>query len=302
VTVYAYAEIGRFGLAHSLSAWARCIVWADRHDVRIIAPIWLRPRIGPYLRRERDKRSYFKLFRTGCAITGLTRFRLLLTSSKVPAGVGYPDLPVDASRNIIVQFENTTGDNERRFFPFLVGHHELVRTKLLEITRPRYHPADSKVAHIAIHVRLGDFSIPKDSDVVIKGLTNVRLPIEWYADRLSGLRAQLGADLPAIVYSDGDDDALQILLEMPGVRRAPHQESITDLLAMGQSAALISSGSGFSLWGAYLGGVPRLCHPGQIITSAYNIPDMEVESDYDGILPAGFLNFVRDRIGSSNGK
>jgi hypothetical protein len=296
MAVYCYADVGRFGLAHSLSAWARCVIWAQKHDVEMLAPIWLRPRIGPYLRRERDKRFYAKLFRKGTATSGLKRARLLLLAERVAAGQAYPELPIAPNKDIIVQFENTPGDNERRFFPLLVGHHDLVRAQLLDITKPQFHPATGMPAHIAIHVRLGDFSAIPDAATLASGATNVRLPMEWYADRLAALRAQLNADLPAILYSDGSDDALQPLLSIAGVTRAPAQESITDLLAMGQAAALISSGSGFSLWGAYLGGAPRLCHPGQSITPAFTDPDLETESGIGTQISEAFLNAVRTRV------
>ncbi len=302
MAVYGYADVGRFGLAHSLSAWARCAIWCNRNDVPMIAPIWLRPRIGPYLRREKDKRYYAKLFRKGSATSGLKRARLLLMADKISAGQSYPELPITANKNIIVQFENTPGDNERRFFPLLVGHHELVQAKLLEITKPQYHPVAGKAAHIALHVRLGDFSAVPEAAALASGVTNVRLPIEWYADRLIALRLQLGADLPAILYSDGSDNDLQPILSIAGVARARDQESITDLLSMGQSVALISSGSGFSLWGAYLGGAPRLCHPGQSITAAFNDPDLETESGIGAQLPDSFLKKIKERMAQNTAR
>jgi hypothetical protein len=35
------------------------------------------------------------------------------------------------------------------------------------------------------------------------------------------------------------------------------------MLAMSEASIQISSGSGFSRWGAYLGNMPRICFPGQ---------------------------------------
>ena len=54
--LYGYPEMGRTGLGHSLLAWARCVVWCEMTGAKMLAPRWLRIRIGPYLRGERQAR------------------------------------------------------------------------------------------------------------------------------------------------------------------------------------------------------------------------------------------------------
>jgi len=84
---YAYADVGYFGLTHSLLAWARCHLWAADNQVPMIAPSWLRVRgrIGPWLRREPDKRQYQLLFRFPDYITGMRRLALLATRERIAA-------------------------------------------------------------------------------------------------------------------------------------------------------------------------------------------------------------------------
>ncbi len=294
--LYGYPELGRYGLAHGILAWARCVIWCEETGAKMIAPVWLRPRIGPYLRRERDKRNYFLLFKDRRAITGMARAFLLMTGARREAGTIWPDAHAPKSGREIVVFRNALASNEAKFFHQIVGHGALLRTRLIEMTRPRYRPKVTKTPHIAIHVRLGDFVRKPTADTLSSGIHNVQLPIHWYADRLIALRDALGSAVPAIIYSDGADDDLLPLTAIANVSRAIRQQSVTDLLAMGDGIAVISSGSGFSLWGAFLGGAPRLCHPGQMIVPAYNDPALEIESGLASPLPDPFVRSVRARF------
>jgi hypothetical protein len=77
--------------------------------------------------------------------------------------------------------------------------------------------------------------------------------------------------------------------------RAPFQQSVTDLLDMGQGVALIASGSGFSLWGAFLGSVPRIAHPGQSIVPIDLDKERDIESGFGGPIPDTFVKHVIER-------
>ena len=103
---YAYADVGTYGLGHSLLAWARCRLWCDRHGVPMLAPSWLhlQHRIGPLLRREHDNRQYHRLFSFGRAyVRGLRRWQLLATAPRVAAeGSDLQALLQDRARRLVV--------------------------------------------------------------------------------------------------------------------------------------------------------------------------------------------------------
>jgi hypothetical protein len=292
--LYGFPVLGRTGLAHSLLAWARCALWCRQTGAEMIAPIWLRPRIGPYLRRELDKRGYHRLFRPAGQVAGLRRAWLLATARKIDAREEWPAEIDTGGRPTIVRFFNSLADNEKKSFGQVVGHEAFLRARLEAITRPQFHPPGHPAPFIAIHVRAGDFS-PASAEAVHGGRNNVRLPVDWYADRLRGLREGLGETVPAVLFSDGRDGELRPILAEPQVRRISGRQSITDLLDIGRGMAVISSGSGFSLWGAFLGAAPRLSHPGQMIVSAYGEPTKELESGFGDPLPEAFLAHVRSR-------
>lgn len=296
--LYGYADVGRMGLGHGLLAYGRCVVWCHDNNAQRIAPRWLRLRIGPYLRRERDKRFYYPLFQTGAQIGGWERLRLLLTAPRFSDQTEKPPAGFSPQNDTIVVFENAQSGNEAKYFHEIAGRSAIVRPALIDMTRPRYRPAPSTCPHIALHIRGGDFQAV-DVSALKSGVHNIRLPQSWYADMLSGLRAGIGQDLPAIIYSDCSDEEIAGTLMLPRVTRAPRQESITDMLAMGQAEALISSGSGFSRWSAYLGQIPRLCYPGQRVVRTLDenqALELEPECETARDIPADFCDFIRVRL------
>ena len=293
----AYADVGNYGLAHSLLAWARCHVWCKRHGVPMLAPSWLRlrGRIGPFLRGERDSRQYHRLFYFPAYVRGLRRWHALASYTRIAAES--PDLQasLQGSERKLVVFRNRMSDNEETHFHEIIGHGAEVRTALAAITLPRHLPKPATGKHVAIHVRMGDFSVPSSLDALRQGAKNSRIPTAWYGAMLSGLRERIGP-LPAVVYSDGSDESLSELLMLPHVQRSPHQPSITDLLGIAQSQLVISSGSGFSMWGAFLGDAPRICFTGQrfsrVLRNTTTL-DLEPECESPSDLPEAFIEHMR---------
>jgi hypothetical protein len=114
---------------------------------------------------------------------------------------------------------------------------------------------------------------------------------------LQDLRSKLGRDLPAIVYSDCSDMELAELLALPNVIRTKIAGAVTDLLAIAQASVLISSGSGFSRWGSYLGQVPRVCHPGQRAFRVIDATiDLDLEPECAKEIPWDFIEFLKKRL------
>ena len=74
---YVYPDVGRAGLGNMLFPWARAVLWSKSYNVSVINPTWYKFRIGPYLRRENDKRRYHLLFKSSGYISGIRKFWLL---------------------------------------------------------------------------------------------------------------------------------------------------------------------------------------------------------------------------------
>jgi hypothetical protein len=289
--LYGYPDMGRTGLAHSLLAWARCALWCRDTGATMLAPRWLRPRIGPYLRRERDKRNYFLLFHSGQYLADPTRAALLLTADRMFAELDLPKPGYKPTKPTVIVFRNAMADNEKKMFHLVAEHGPYLREQLVAMTRPRHIPPRAPSPFIAAHVRMGDFNVAT-AEQLKAGATNARIPVEWYASVAQQLRAQLGSNAPVVVFSDGSDAALAPLLSLENVVRSPRQPSITDLLAISQASVLIASGSGFSHWGSFLGNVPRISLTGQALSRFVKLAEREIETDGASPLVDDFVQML----------
>jgi len=281
VTIFTYAEVGRYGLAHSLLAWARCEIWSKDKGYQMLAPSWFFIKIGPVIRNERDKRNYYKLFDLSRYIGGAYKYFLLFTLPKIDANKRNIDKLIIKKSSLII-FTNTLQGNEENFFHEIVGRNDEVRNSLMSIVKKQLLPKAVSYKYIAIHIRMGDFQPKKKRLDLKKGEKNSRLPLEWYIEILEGLRKKLGHVIPAIIYSDGNFSELKPILECEKTSLSQYSSAITDLLSISNASVLISSGSGFSMWGSFLGNVPRICYPSQRfvrVLKANNLFDMEPECE-----------------------
>lgn len=286
--MYGYPILMRAGLGNMLVPWAKCHLWCKDHHVRMIAPYWTKLRVGPYLRNERDKRNYQRLFTTGPYIGGLKRLYLLASLQKRPV-----EQYVDGSDGKgIVVFSGMES------FDTLLGRHEEIKKALLAMTKPEFIPPKQDRPFIGIHVRLGDYA-PVDGTESAPWTS--RLPIDWYVGALQEVRKTLGFELDATVFSDGDNKELMPLLQLSGVHRSDYRESITDILALSQASIIIGSCSSFSMWGAYLAQTFTIWHRGRCPEAVMDRKDSELfETEwllgekFPDRLSDGLVNFLGD--------
>lgn len=114
---------------------------------------------------------------------------------------------------------------------------------------------------IGVHVRRSDFRelAPGES---LGRHCNVRTPLAYYVDVVNRLRALRGKPLPVTVFTDGREEDLQALLDLPGVRMAAPARDIVDLIRLSRSRCIVTSaGSTFSYWAAYMSNAPVITHP-----------------------------------------
>ena len=287
---YGVPKLMRAGLGNMLFPWARCVVWCRRTGARMLAPSWRKMRIGPYLRREPDKRSYHRLFLNGDYVTGADRAMVILTS-RHRRETELADGWTPTGREL-VRFE-FLGNYLGHFFEPLRGSERLVHDELLRITRRELLPQQPSEPFIGVHVRLGDYPW--------------RLPIDWYTHAVDRLRTQLGG-LQVRVFSDGTDEELEPLLRLPDIDRVRGHSAITDMLDLAQACCLVPSGSTFSLWASYLGQVPTVWPPGRRAGSLRDavatwadpgglraLFDDDIEPEWDGKkdLPRAFMAAVQ---------
>ena len=292
--IYGFPRLGRGGLGNMLMLWADCYLWCRDNNLRMIAPFWRTLRLGPYLRGERDRRAYHRLFADSGQIAGLSRLLVLLTSKRVR----FSELlePAALPGKTVVVFAAEVCFRELSFFRRLAGRQDELRAGLATMTRPEYLPTLRGGPTIGIHVRLGDY-LPSTEASLPDG--HYRLELSWYRAALRELRRVAGSSVAAVVYSDGADHELGELLSEENVTRSLGRSAVTDLLELSASGAVIASRSTFSLWGSFLSQAPTVWHPGSRILTAVEseLPfGLEPEWAPGCRLPALFTETVRKRL------
>ena len=58
------------------------------------------------------------------------------------------------------------------------------------------------------------------------------------------------------LFSDGTDEELGVLLEIPQIKRVFFGNALADMFAISRCRMVVASDSTFSAWGAFLGEVP----------------------------------------------
>jgi len=219
-------RIGGPGLANCMFLAAKAYVSKLKNGGYFVSPTWTKFSIGPYLRHERDKRAYTRLFKSE-GITGLSKlvFLLLHKIRLVP----------------VIQFDSLDD-----YFLSLAPYQKEIKQYFQSIITPE---AIQKLGNknlsdfIAIHVRLGDY--PED----------YRIPMAWFDGIIKNILKEI-PEQKFILFSDSNDDELKMLTSKPNVSRAFFGNAIADMVAISKCKMLIASDSTFSAWGAFLGNVP----------------------------------------------
>ena len=277
---FTFASLGKFeslgfrlggsGLGNILFPWARSIVYAKKNKLKRIQTTWPTLKIGPIIRKERDKRMYVNLFTGVDGISGINKFFLLNFSKNVKLFKGMDNL-----------------------FDSFIHEQVFVKNELLSIINP-YH---IKMANrfnsnsIAVHIRMGDFQIPKGEDLLRNSIWNYRLPLQWYVAIIEKIRAV--SNLPIYIFSDADNNEIKDILKLDNCYRADFGSSISDMIAISNSKLLIASASTFSMWASFLGQIPTLWFPGQMRQNLINdVNVFEGEIDYNDNLNDKLINII----------
>lgn len=244
---YVYGKTTRAGLGNELFPIIRAALIAHDRGVAEIEPVWIRPRLGPIIRGERDKRRYHQLFRRPGARAIAVRALVLLAAQRF-------DESHDRVRRGLPGHGVTVVKGMGRCFEDFRGRRQLVLS-ILESRSRRPCPRQSS-PNAAMHVRLGDFSGATNGGVIAR---NESTSMEWFVDVAVAIT---DCGLPVSVFSDGKEAELAPLLSLPLVSRAPTGTALSDMLDMSGHVLIVGSGSTFTAWGAFLQDRPLLLFPG----------------------------------------
>lgn len=292
--VFCFPDVGRAGLGNMLFPWAKAEVFRSRHGVRMLAPQWTQPKIGPLLRRERDLRYYTGLFdhRRSGYVRGPARLWTLWRGTRVTPEQGEATMAAGAKPGspTIVVFKGWEG-----WFADLLAHRDLVADRLNAILSARVRGllAEGEAPVIAVHVRRGDKkTLPFRAPYTGESWQTIH--DQWFMNAIASVRRAIGEQAPATVFSDGSPEQLAAILAVPGVTLSPRAPSIVDILRMSRAKVLITSaGSSFSAWSFYLGRMPTVFYPRSRMDLVPGRADLAVEADLDGLLSGATIGAQR---------
>lgn len=242
-------RVGGPGLGNLLFPWARALLAAKQNGGEVVFPQWKQIKIGPFLRGEKDMRSYSCIFRPAPGDLSIFEgFVEVLRRGAVAEGCGGAGGKVTLVKGL--------GD----YFSPLIENRNIVVDEFRKRLTSKYSEIfDSKDdPRVAIHVRRGDFREPTD----INDSNCTRTPLKWYVDMVNRIH-YFDPKVEFLVFSDGTSSELSELLNISGVSRSVGGDAMSDILRISKCKALIASGSTFSMWGAYIGLVPLMYFHGQ---------------------------------------
>ena len=276
-------RLGGAGLGNLLLIYFRAWLVAREQGYAFIWPTWPSFKPGAYLRHEKDKRFYADLFRNRSGYAdGLKKQRLIRKSGAVTVNArkyDYSHIGGDA----VILYKYFHMD-----FQDLLGHSQEIREEIIRnLSKKSARGLEGNMERcVNIHVRLGDFAVSVNA--LNAGKDNVRISVGWYAATVRKLKALLGEDVRFNVFSDGTDEELRELLEIPGVQRVFYGNSLADILALSRAPLMVASGSSFSLWSRFLGQCSSISYPRQIKDRVLEpgSDGFEIECAEDEELPA----------------
>jgi hypothetical protein len=299
LSLYAFPRVGQAGLGNTLFPWARAELFASDSGAQLLAPRWGRLRLGPYLRREPEKRRYSGFFHSATHVRGWARAWIRASGRHFSESEGEVarKLAAESARACVVDFEGLAG-----LFDSLATRAPLLRERLWAMTDPdlRSTGLPAERPFVAMHVRRGDLTRQGFTPEQLLGVLQYT-PLSWFQSMVNASeRLPEFSGFPILVFTDGSGEEIDPLLSMRGVSRSPRQAAIADLWMMSRSSLLFASGySTFGMWASFLGGMPTIYAPGKIqqLVQRDREGSREVELPEGAEIPRDVAAAVRFRAG-----
>ena len=234
------AELGilRFrgsGLSNCLFVATRAHLIAKNNNWKLINPTWLNFSLGPYLRKEKDKRHYSGLF-TKTGISGLYKIFLLVFGKRITV-----EKAISGQSGII----EISGLNN--YYEDIISEQNEVKRFIYSIIKKKHTEIIDNTEFndiIGIHIRLGDYN------------SSLRTDKNWYINIIKLIYQTEFGKYKFYIFSDGLDEELSEILKLPNVERVFFGNALSDILALSKCKLIVGSDSTFSAWAAFLEQTP----------------------------------------------
>jgi hypothetical protein len=241
------------GLAHSLFTWAEAYRQSLLNNAIFIHHHWLRFRIGPYLRREREKMLYRKIMKT--PQWGMSPYfgRLIMRFLE----------PVhDRKQRLQDGQVLVIRDNFPHSFEKFFGMKTVLKDALFSISNDRFIKSPPRTEpFICVEYRSGDYKfIAKRSGFLELDKRTQRslnqwsyTPLDFFIEVALTLRDIAGRKVPIVLSTDAYLDEVRPLLDLGNVTLARDDSALLKLLDMSQASVSVMGSSNFAAWSWFLG-------------------------------------------------
>lgn len=277
-------NLPKAGLGNQLFPLLHARLFSELNDLPLIVLGYNQVKIGPYIRREKNKRNYRNYFKFQKDVlreyADWIKIRRLKKQYKLVLEPPVEKIPAPGLKNTLFIFEQIPSSQD--YFKELKNY----RLRVIALFNSMLNPwiVDDVARHaaplIGIHARMGDFTKLEAGAIYNSG--HVRVPEKHFVQTVKTLRQISGSCLPVTVFTDGYRHEFQELFDLPGVEMLEQNPDIVDLLLLSKSKILIPThGSTFSMWAAFLSDAAiifQFNYPNFIRPSALR------ESLYEGVL------------------
>ena len=250
---YVMPIIPAAGLGHLLFTWAEAYRISLREKFDFIHPHWFRIRIGPYIRREKEKMIYRSIMKTPDWGVHPLKGRYIAAFSKK-----YTTLKeLNENCGVLV-----IKDDRPHSFEGLFKIKEEIKGALYSISKidPNLE-SYLKRPFICVEYRSGDYrwlakrngffnlSIREQRETQMRAFTG----LDFFIDVVVKLRDIAGWEVPIVLSTDAYDYEVKEFMDLGGVTLAQSDSSLLKLLDMSKAAVTVIGSSNFAAWSWFLG-------------------------------------------------
>lgn len=245
-----YSRLPKAGLGNKMLVWARGCVFAYKNNLELFTSAWWSVQLGPWIRREKQKRLYWGYFNEDSLFAKLKYyfFRFICEVEVEPRV-----FDAKSQKRKLYVFNSLIHSEDNDYFKELKPYRQHIKNELYKRINPALLQQLDKYSTpaIGIHVRRGDFKL--GSKVT---------PISFFVDAINSVRSVSGKILPVTIFTDASKDEIEDLLSLPCVDVAVPKQDILDILLLSKSdICILSINSTFSSWAAFLNDGIILKHP-----------------------------------------
>lgn len=262
-------RLPKAGLGNQLFPLLHAAVFARLNQLPLMVTGYHQLKIGPYLRREKNKRQYANYFKFQKSVLGewfdKRKIKNLEKKWETVFEPAVDKISEGLKQNKIFVFDKMTTYHD--YFKHLKGHRELAIELLNELINPvlKKKLNDPDKEYISMHMRMGDFRKLQAGESYNSG--HVRTPASFFIENLQAIRQLQGKNLEAIIFTDGRPEELKEILQMPNVTLAAPNPDIIDLFLLSKGKIIIGThGSTYSAWACFLSESPYISYFDHVVS------------------------------------